>query len=317
MGDHDDFRRRWERFVRRWGTTEPEHRDRLVRAALSDGLPEVEGRSPAPGTALEVRCAKAVLRASGAFDEEGYAAARANRVVLRGTDPLTQFVTQGWRELRAPSLVFDLWWYWCEYLDPTREDVNPLLHYVLAGRQVGHLPVPPPAPSREHPRLTDPSPRRICLFAAYDRDGLVDEHVLAYLRELGRHADVYYLADGVLEPGELDKLDGIVRGAWSIPHAAATTSARTHCWPGTWSGGTPWRRTTSCSSSTTAASCCALSTRPSPSWTLARATGGACRRRPWSSTRTTSTTPKPGCRWPRRRRPWWVRAAGPTCPTCT
>lgn len=218
MGDRDAFPRRWERFVRRWGTAAPEQRDRLVRAVLSEGLPEVEGRSPGSDTALEVRCAKAVLRASGAFDEEGYAAARANRVVLRGTDPLTQFVTHGWRELRAPSLDFDLWWYWCEYLDPTREDVNPLLHYLLAGRQAGHLPVPPPAPSREPSRLAGRSARRICLFAAYDRDGLVDERVVAYLRELGRHADVYFLSDGVLEPGELDKLDGVVRDAWNIPH---------------------------------------------------------------------------------------------------
>ena len=175
MGDRDAFPRRWERFVRRWGTAAPEQRDRLVRAVLSEGLPEVEGRSPGSDTALEVRCAKAVLRASGAFDEQGYAAARANRVVLRGTDPLTQFVTHGWRELRAPSLDFDLWWYWCEYLDPTREDVNPLLHYLLAGRQAGHLPVPPPAPSREPSRLAGRSFLRLhprCLVTQMANSGL-------------------------------------------------------------------------------------------------------------------------------------------------
>ena len=42
---------------------------------------------------------------------------------------------------------------------------------------------------------------------------------MTYLRELARHADVYYLADGVLEPGELDKLADVTRGAWSVPHA--------------------------------------------------------------------------------------------------
>ncbi len=228
MGDPDavtgdvtgDFQRRWHAFVRRWRRAEPDERSERVDAALAGGLPPATGRPPVPEHGVEVRCAKAVIRASGAFDEEGYARARANRVVLRSADPLTQFVTDGWRELRAPSLDFDLWWYWSEYLDPAREDVDPLLHYLLVGRQAGHLPVPPPAPEREHPRLTGGSVRRVCLFAAYDRDGLVDEYVVEYLRELARHADVYYLADGVLEPGELDKLDGVVAGAWSIPHGA-------------------------------------------------------------------------------------------------
>ncbi len=150
----DDFQRRWHAFVRRWRKAEPENRPALVEAALADGLPPAKSAPPVPARDVEVRCAKAVLRGSGAFDEEGYAAARANRVVLRSADPLTQFVTDGWRELRAPSLDFDLWWYWCEYLDPTREDVNPLLHYLLVGRPAGHLPVPPPVAERDHPRLT-------------------------------------------------------------------------------------------------------------------------------------------------------------------
>ena len=55
----------------------------------------------------------------------------------RRTDPLLHFVDEGWRDLRAPSLDFDLWWYTCTYLDPTAEDVNPLLHYLLAGRHAG------------------------------------------------------------------------------------------------------------------------------------------------------------------------------------
>ncbi len=218
MADPDDFVRRWHDFVRRWQKAGRAERTSLVEGALADGLPAATGKPAAPDASQLVQCAKAVLRASGAFDEEGYAAARPNRVVLRTSDPLTQFVTDGWRELRAPSLDFDLWWYWCEYLDPTREDVNPLLHYLLVGRQAGHLPVPPPAPERVHPRLVDGPVRRICLFAAYDRDGLVDEYVVAYLRELSRHADVYYLADGVLEPGELARLDGVAKAAWSIPH---------------------------------------------------------------------------------------------------
>ena len=64
------------------------------------------------------------------------------------------------------------------------------------------------------------TPRRLCLFAAYDADGVVDDYVVTYLRELSRHADVYYLADGVPEPGELAKIAHVTRGAWGVPHAA-------------------------------------------------------------------------------------------------
>ena len=216
--DHDEFLRRWYAFAHEWRKAKGPDRKALVHRALADGLPPGDDDHDRPADVVLERCSKAVLRASGAFDARGYAAAKPNRVVLRNADPLTQFVTDGWRELRAPSLDFDLWWYWCEHLDPTREDLNPLLHYLLAGRQAGLLPVPPPASEREHARLGPGPARRICLFAAYDRDGLVDDYVVDLLRELARHADVYYLADGVLEPGELDRLAGIVAGAWSIPH---------------------------------------------------------------------------------------------------
>ncbi len=64
------------------------------------------------------------------------------------------------------------------------------------------------------------APRRICLFAAYDLDGIVDDYVVAYLRELSRFADVYYLADGFVPDDELAKLAPYTRGAWSRPHGA-------------------------------------------------------------------------------------------------
>ena len=69
-----------------------------------------------------------------------------------------------------------------------------------------------------------------------------------------------------------------------------TTSARGRCWRATWSAGTGWTRTTRWCSPTTAASWSGRSTRCSPRWTAAPATGGACRPRRWSSTRTTSAT---------------------------
>ncbi len=220
-----EFKVRWQDFVRRWQRADrkdPARGRRLVARALSEGLiaeDDVQTGRPTPPAQVEWRCAAAVISASGAFDVDGYRAA--NRAETRRTAPLRHFVEQGWRDLRAPSLAFDLWWYWCTYLDPTAEEVNPLLHYLLVGR---HAPFDPrPSEPAVRPGTTYApgfAPRRACLYAAYDRDGRVDDYVVDFVRELSRHADVFYLADGVLEQGELQRLDGIVEGAWSIPHAA-------------------------------------------------------------------------------------------------
>ena len=42
--------------------------------------------------------------------------------------------------------------------------------------------------------------------------------MVAYLRDLSRFADVYYLADCPLEAGELDKLAPYTKGRWAIRH---------------------------------------------------------------------------------------------------
>lgn len=216
----DDFQRRWFRFVRRWRAATRRDLDEaraMVERVLADGLPDVgDADPPPPPDAVQAGCARAVVAASGFLDSEDYTVQHRLR---RGTDPVRHFVEEGWRSLRAPSLRFDLWSYWVEHLDPTDESVNPLLHYLLRGRQLGFRAVPEPAGMRTPTRL-EGAPRRACLFAGYDRDGLVDDTVVAYVTELARHADVFYVADGVLEPGELAKLDGVTTAAWCVPHGA-------------------------------------------------------------------------------------------------
>ena len=220
-----EFLAGWLPFVQRWQRVDrddPARARRLVERVLVEGFPEPR-TNRRPDRDAELRCAMAVVRASGLFDEDGYV--EANKLVSRSTarqvDPLLHFVDEGWRDLRAPSLDFDLWWYTCSYLDPTAEEVNPLLHYLLVGRREGLEPVPGPPAERTPTRYAEGNvPRRACLFAGYDRDGIIDDYVVHYLRELARFADVYYLADGVLDHGELAKLEGIAHGAWSIPHAA-------------------------------------------------------------------------------------------------
>ena len=216
----EDFVRRWQTFVRAWRrATREDVEDALdlVERALRDGLPPAEGPVPAPSPDVEASAARAVVAASGFLDPDEYAV---RHTLRRGEDPVRHFVEQGWRALDNPSPRFDLWTYWVEHLDPTDDRVNPVLHHALVGRHRGWDPTPAPAPLTVRSATASGSVRRVCLFAAYDRDGLVDDYVLTYLAELSRHADVNYLADGVLEPGQLDRLADVTRGAWSIPHGA-------------------------------------------------------------------------------------------------
>src|SRR5690606_32129754 len=122
------------------------------------------------------------------------------------------------KELRNPSSQFDIWWYWSKYLDPSSDDVNPLEHYLLVGAECGHECSPPKALEWSPGERLGAGARRICLFAAYDPDGLVDDYVVRYVREMSRHADVYYLADCSMQPGELDRLLPYTKGMWAFRH---------------------------------------------------------------------------------------------------
>jgi CDP-glycerol glycerophosphotransferase (TagB/SpsB family) len=88
----------------------------------------------------------------------------------------------------------------------------------LVGRRAGLLPLPRRRDRRPTSYADGQPIRRVCLFAGYDVDGVIDDYVLAYLAELSRYADVYYLADGLIAREELAKLEGLTRGAWSVPH---------------------------------------------------------------------------------------------------
>lgn len=216
-----DFDARWAAHVRRWRRAlkeGPDAASALVEQVLREGLPpSTSGAGAPPAERVSLSAARALVAASGFLDADEYAV---RHRLKRGTDPYRHHVETGWRLLQNPSPRFDLWSYWVDHLDPTQEGADPLLHWLLVGRHQGLPPVPDVVPLRPARPLSagEGASRRVCLFAAYDQDGLVDDYVLTYLRELARHADVYYLADGVLEPGELDKLADITAGAWSVPH---------------------------------------------------------------------------------------------------
>ena len=212
------FEPAWARLVTAWLAAGPDPGgEALLRRALDEGVHALD--LPAAGEVTVGqgrRCEIAAVRLAGAVDEAGYLAHN-HPQAERGAEPVDHFCRRGWRGLRNPSLDFDVWWYWAEYLDPTDESetaVNPLVHFLLDGRHRGLLPLPRRI---ERPVCTVSAPRRACLFAMYDPDGLVDDYVVAYVAELARHADVFVLADGSLQPGQLDRLSA-ASGAWVRAH---------------------------------------------------------------------------------------------------
>lgn len=160
----------------------------------------------------------ALIAGEGLFDAAYYLDNNPD-VATAGLDALEHYCRHGWRELRNPSREFDVWWYWANYLDPGSHAINPLVHYALFGRTQGLAgrPKPDELATNGSSALTHPV-RRICLFAGYDADGVVDDYVVRYVRELSRHAEVYYLADCAMGEGELEKLSPYVRGAWARRH---------------------------------------------------------------------------------------------------
>lgn len=173
------------------------------------------------GETAEHRVHREAAIVDGLVDRAYYTLTNAG-ALRPGEDPVEHFCRVGWQQLRKPRQDFDVWWYWANHLDPAVDDVNPLVHYALVGRDLGLSTRPDPsAERRPGARLPQDRPvRRACLFAGYDADGVVDDSVVLLLRELARHADVFYLCDGYLPPAELQKLDGVVAGAWGVRHGA-------------------------------------------------------------------------------------------------
>ena len=73
----------------------------------------------------------ATIESSGIFDA-GYYLANNPDVAGSGMDPLRHFCRHGWKELRNPTPDFDVWWYWCRYMDPARDLMHPGAITVLA-----------------------------------------------------------------------------------------------------------------------------------------------------------------------------------------
>lgn len=157
------------------------------------------------------------------FDTAFYLRSNPDIDLSKVSSPYEHFLRWGYRRFRNPSPDFDLVWYaHLHSAEFARPDENPFLHYLRAGKARGYAGCPPRSvrQNTEAARALPARPRRACLFAAYDPDLRIDASVLIFLRELSRHADVFYLADCEMPASELARLEGIVAGAWAHRHGA-------------------------------------------------------------------------------------------------
>jgi len=149
--------------------------------------------------------------------EQSYYLSEYNDLKEKSVNPLWHYSNFGWKENRLPSLNFDVFWYQEEYLQDYISPVNPVLHYELIGKQKGYK-TKPVFKGLDKKVSIAKNPKRVCLFAAYDVDGLVDETVIILIKELSKYCDVYFLSDSNVPKDELKKLKPYTKGAWGYRH---------------------------------------------------------------------------------------------------
>ncbi|MGM0609381.1 MAG: rhamnan synthesis F family protein, partial [Candidatus Muiribacteriota bacterium] len=157
------------------------------------------------------------IKKSGFFDKNYYSNNNAD-VAKNIINPLYHYCKTGFKETRIPGPEFDSFWYESEYLNQCITPVNPLLHYVLAGKKKGCKPKPPYKKTGLISQKIKKHPKRITLFAAYDPDGIIDESVLIFVKELSKYSDVYFLSDSNIQNSELKKIEPFVESAWGLRH---------------------------------------------------------------------------------------------------
>ncbi len=97
------------------------------------------------------------LTESGLFSVSWYVE-QYPRVVLSGTNPMLDWLIDGWREGRDPHPLFDTAWYLARHPGCEPKDINPVLHYLDTGWKRGCSPHPLFDPAwylDEHPALRD------------------------------------------------------------------------------------------------------------------------------------------------------------------
>ena len=189
-------------------------------------------------------CEYDLILASGLFEEFGYVwHYPENAWAFCGhREGLRHFVRYGWRDAAQPHAGLRPLVVLVHLPRPRGRAGQPLrpLPGARGGTVVTRTVPVGAADARAAPAGTDrwPAAGRACSPGS-TRDGIVDDTVVAYVRELSRFADVYYLADCAPGGRRARQARAVHARPVGDPPRPSTTSAPTRCWLATWSAGTP------------------------------------------------------------------------------
>lgn len=157
-----------------------------------------------------------IVSASSFFSTDFYE--RNNLDVAKSTmEGVEHYVKYGWKERRLPSADFDSHWYEQNYFFNSTLNVNPVVFHERVGKKLRHKTKPQYTNLNKGHSLGD-TPKRICLFAAYDKDGIIDDYVIEYVKELSYYCDVFFLMDSEVSSKEFSKIKLFTKGAWAYRH---------------------------------------------------------------------------------------------------
>jgi len=159
---------------------------------------------------------------SGLFNARQYKENNPKIKISTELSAAQHYCKHGWRDRQYPcsTALFDPIWYEETYLRNWKTPINPLIHF-LQSKDKGLVDPRPQVSGTMQLRpgtILRKESRRICLFAGYDPDSIIDDYVLEYLKELSQYADIYYLADCHLSDTELAKIRPYTKRAWAFRH---------------------------------------------------------------------------------------------------
>jgi CDP-glycerol glycerophosphotransferase (TagB/SpsB family)/glycosyltransferase involved in cell wall biosynthesis len=130
------------------------------------------------------------------------------------------YLKHGRNELRKSSKDFDGWWYDAtqgEY-NSTNRHYNPIVHAVFHATSNNCLLKAPRLAKTKQTFEIPSKPKRVCIFAGYDADGVVDDTLITYIVELSQYCDIFFMGDCEYQEGEIEKLAPYVQKSYSERH---------------------------------------------------------------------------------------------------
>lgn len=156
-----------------------------------------------------------IVSESGFFNEIFYNEENPD-VFSSKTPAIEHFCRFGWKELRDPAANVDIWHLWQTLLDVSHSIINPVVYQALTNTLLPEIDTSQLIESGI--KYKNEKIKRVCLFAGYDAEGVIDQSVIDYVKELSLHTDVYYLADSNIAESELEKLADYTIKKWAFRH---------------------------------------------------------------------------------------------------